>query len=182
VTARVYLALGANVGDREANLRMALRLLARACRITAVSSLYRSEAMVLEGSPPGPDYLNAVCEAETDLGPAALLRFVKEIEHEIGRRPSPRWSTRPIDIDIILYGDETVDTPDLRIPHSSMHERNFDLVPLAELAPGAAHPLAGRTAGELAEDVDLGGLEHVRGPEWASDLVAAPRDGADGAR
>jgi len=182
VTARVYLALGANVGDREANLRMALRLLSRRCRVTAVSSLYRSEAVVLEGSAPGPDYRNAVCEAETDLEPEALLRFVKEIEHEIGRRPAPRWSARPIDIDIILFDARVVDLPDLRVPHASMHERNFVLVPLAELAPGATHPLLGRSAGELAEDVDLAGLEHLRGPEWASDLVAAAPGGADGAR
>ena len=123
-----------------------------------------------------------MCEAETGLEPEPLLRFVKEVEHEIGRRPAPRWSARPIDIDIVLYDGRVVDTPGLRIPHASMHERNFVLVPLAELAPSAVHAPLGRTAGELAEDVDMDGLEHLRGPEWASDLLSPPAEEADGAR
>ena len=180
--ARVFLALGANAGDRERNLRMALRLLDRACRVVAVSSLYRSDALVPEGAPPGPDYLNAACEAETDLGPEALLRFVKEIEREIGRRPAPRWSARPIDIDILLYDEHVIETPELRVPHASMHERNFVLVPLAELAAGARHPLLKRTVGELAEDVDFGGLEHLAGPEWASEYGGAATGGEPDAR
>ena len=180
--ARVFLALGANVGDRERNLRMALRLLGRACRVAAVSSLYRSDAVVPEGAAPGPDYLNAVCEVETALEPEALLRFVKDLEHEIGRRPAPRWSARPIDIDILLYDARAVDAADLRIPHPLLHERNFVLVPLAELAPGARHPALGRAIGELAEDADLAGLEHLRGPEWASGGDASGEDARDAAR
>ncbi|MHB8377823.1 MAG: 2-amino-4-hydroxy-6-hydroxymethyldihydropteridine diphosphokinase [Dehalococcoidia bacterium] len=169
---RVFLGLGANVGNREANLRMALRLLAGACRVVAVSSLYRSAAVVPEGQPPGPDYLNAACEVETDLEPADLLRFAKQIEHDIGRRPAPRWAARPIDIDILLYAGRVVDTPELRVPHARLAERNFVLVPLAELAPEAVHPIAGRTVGELAEDIDVAGLEHLHGPEWATDGAA----------
>ena len=170
---RAFLGLGANVGNREANLRMALRMLEGACRVVAVSSLYRSVAVVPEGEPPGPDYLNAACEVETDLEPAELLRFVKQIEHDIGRRPAPRWSPRPIDIDILLYEAHVVDTTELRVPHPLLAERNFVLVPLAELAPEAAHPVIGRTIGELAEDIDFAGLEHLRGPEWAADGAEA---------
>ena len=164
---RVFLGLGANTGDREKQLRAALLLLAARCRIVAVSSLYRSAAVVPEGEAPGPDYLNAVCEIETDLAPAGLLAFAKEIEHAIGRRPSARWAARPIDIDLLLYGDEVIATPDLTLPHPRIAERNFVLVPLAELAPDAVVAGIGRTAAELAEDADFGGLEHVAGPEWA---------------
>ncbi len=166
--ARVFLGLGSNVGNRRENLRLALRWLEPQCHVIAVSSLYRSEAVVPEGAPPGPDYLNAACEVATDLLPHDLLCFVKEIEHAIGRRPAPRWSPRPIDIDILLYGDAVVDADDLAIPHPLLAGRNFVMAPLAELAPEAVHPVLGKAVGELAEDVDFAGLEHVAGPEWAS--------------
>lgn len=164
---RVFLGLGANIGDREEHLRTVLRRLGTRCRIVAVSSLYRSAAVVLEGEAPGPDYLNAVCEIETDLTPSELLALAKEIEHAIGRRPAARWAPRPIDIDILLYGDETIDTPELTVPHPRIAERNFVLVPLAELAPDAVLTALGRTAGALVEEADYGGLEHIAGPEWA---------------
>lgn len=163
----VYLGLGANIGNREENLRLALRWLSRRCRIVASSSLYRSEALVVEGAEPGPDYLNAACEVETDLAPHELLQFVKAVEYEIGRRPGGRWAPRVIDIDVLLYGDVIVASADLTVPHAMLSERNFVLIPLVELASGVAHPVAKRTIGELVEDLDLAGLEHVRGPEWA---------------
>jgi 2-amino-4-hydroxy-6-hydroxymethyldihydropteridine diphosphokinase len=165
---RAFLGLGANIGNREANLRLALRWLARECTVLAVSSLYRSGAVVSEGAPPGPDYLNAACEIETALGPEELLRFVKEIEYEVGRRPAERWAPRVIDIDILLYGDAVIATPALTVPHPLLAERNFVIVPLAELAPDAMHPVLRKTAGEVAEDVDLAGLEHLSGPGWAT--------------
>ncbi len=93
---------------------------------------------------------------------------MRDIEAAIGREPAPRWSARLIDIDILLYGDAVVPDDDLVIPHPSMMERHFVMVPLAEIAPEAVHPLLGKTIGELAEDVDVAGLEHVAGPEWAS--------------
>lgn len=159
--AHAFLALGANLGDREATLLAALEALRRRCDVVAVSSLYETEALVPEGEPPGPDYLNAVCEVSTDLRPHELLRFVKEIEHELGRRPGPRWSARPIDIDILLYDDVALETDDLIVPHPRMAERGFVLAPLAELDPGLMHPVLGLTVGELAEDVDFSGLRHV---------------------
>lgn len=165
---RVFLGLGANIGNREANLRLALTWLARGCTVVAVSSLYRSDAVVLEGAPPGPHYLNAACEIATDLAPRDLLHFVKEIEYEIGRRPAERWAPRVIDIDILLYGRAVIATPDLTIPHPRLAGRNFVLVPLAELAPELVHPLLGKTIGELTEDIDFGGLEHVAEPDWTT--------------
>jgi len=180
---RVFLGLGANVGDREEHLRAALRRLATRCRIVAVSSLYRSAAAVLEGEAPGPDYLNAVCEIETDLAPVELLALAKEIEHAIGRRPAARWAPRPIDVDLLLYGDETIDTPELTVPHPRIAERNFVVVPLAELAPDAVLTGLGRTAGEFAEDADFLGLEHVADPAWAGNLFSPSpldQDGAGG--
>jgi 2-amino-4-hydroxy-6-hydroxymethyldihydropteridine diphosphokinase len=167
---RVFLGLGANMGNREEHLRMALRLLATRCRIVAVSSLYRSTAAVLEGEAPGPEYLNAACAIETDLAPVELLVFAKEIEHAIGRRPAARWAPRPIDIDLLLYGDETIDMPQLTVPHPRIVERNFVVVPLAELAPDAALAGLGRTVGEFAEDADFDGLAHVADPAWTEGI------------
>ncbi len=165
----VYLALGANVGNRAANMRMALRLLEPSCHVTRVSSLYRSDAIVLEGAPPGPDYLNAACECETDLSPDELLAFAKRIEHAIGRRPAERWAPRVIDIDILLYANVVIDTPTLTIPHPRIAERNFVLAPLAELAADADHPKLSTTIAALAEAIDYAGLEHLQGPAWAID-------------
>jgi 2-amino-4-hydroxy-6-hydroxymethyldihydropteridine diphosphokinase len=169
---RVFLGLGANIGNREANMRLALRLLGRACTLVAVSSLYRSEAVVLAGAPPGPDYLNAACEVATELPTDELLRFVKGVEHEIGRRPAERWAPRVIDIDVLLYGDLAVETAELTVPHPLIAERNFVLVPLAELASDVLHPVLGRMIGELVDDIGFAGLEHLAGPEWVDGLAA----------
>lgn len=173
--ARALLGLGANLGDRRANMRDALRRLEPACRVVAVSSLYQSAALVPPGEPQGPDFLNAACEVETELTPQRLRALGKDIEAAIGREPAPRWAARVIDIDILLYGDAVVRDDDLVIPHASMMERHFVVVPLAEIAPDALHPVFGKAIGELAEDVDVAGLEHVEGPEWASG-GAAPAD------
>jgi 2-amino-4-hydroxy-6-hydroxymethyldihydropteridine diphosphokinase len=164
---RAHLGLGANLGDREQNLREALRWLGERCRVVAVSSLYESPALVPEGEPPGPEFLNAACEIETDLGAAELLRVVKEIERAIGRRPSKRWAARPIDIDILLYGDEVISTMELAVPHAAMHLRDFVLVPLAEIAPDVVHPVLRRTIGELVRVAGVEGVRRVAGPSWA---------------
>lgn len=165
---RAFLGLGANIGDREQNLLMALRLLAERARVVAVSSLYRSEAVVLEGTPSGPDYLNAACDVETALSPQELLAFVKEIEHTIGRRRAARWAPRPIDIDILLYDDVRIDATELVVPHPRICERNFVLVPLADIAPDVVHPVESKTIGNLAAGVGRNGLERVRGADWAA--------------
>lgn len=152
---RVYLGLGANIGNREANIRLALRWLAdEGCAVIAVSSMYRNPAMVPDGAEPGPDFFNAAAVVETDLAPHELLRKIKEIEYRIGRRPAERWAARPIDIDILLYGDDVIDTPELTVPHPGIAERPFVLKPLVEIAADAVHPKLGVTIGALASRID----------------------------
>jgi 2-amino-4-hydroxy-6-hydroxymethyldihydropteridine diphosphokinase len=143
----VFVALGANVGDREANLLAARRgLEARGFRITAMSSLYLTEPV---DAPPQEWFLNAVAGGETALSPEALLQACLDTEREGGRvREVPR-GPRTIDLDLLLYGDEVRDAPGLVLPHPRMHERRFVLVPLAEIAPTARHPVLGLTAAEM---------------------------------
>jgi len=143
----VFLAFGANVGDREANIIAARRgLEARGFRITALSSLYLTEPV---DAPPQEWFLNAVAGGETALSPEALLRACLDTERALGRvRDVPR-GPRTIDLDLLLYGDEVRDTPGLTLPHPRMHERRFVLVPLVEIAPGARHPVLGLTAAEM---------------------------------
>jgi len=144
---RVFVGLGANVGDREENLRRARRgLEARGLRITALSSLYHTEPV---DAPPQEWFLNAVAGGETVLSPEALLQACLETERALGRvRDVPR-GPRTIDLDLLLYGDAVRDGPGLVLPHPRLHERRFVLVPLAEIAPRARHPVLGLTAAEM---------------------------------
>lgn len=144
---RAYLGLGSNVGDREAHLQSAVDgLAARAGRIVALSPVYETEPV---GGPPQPDYLNAVVAVETLLTPRELLRVAKGLEAEAGREPpaggpgvsaeemaARRWGPRPLDVDVLMVGDERVDDPDLVVPHPRIHQRAFVLAPLADVAPG----------------------------------------------
>jgi len=150
----VYLAFGSNLGDRERNIAVALRRLEPLVRVEAVSSLYETDP-VPEGQPP---YLNACCRAVTGLQPRGLLRHAREIEREIGRRGGERWGPRPIDIDLLLYGDGVVDEEGLRVPHPELANRPFVLVPLAEVADGVIHPTLGRTIADLAREAERSGV------------------------
>jgi 2-amino-4-hydroxy-6-hydroxymethyldihydropteridine diphosphokinase len=155
----VYLGLGSNLGNRAANLRMALRYLPPLARIEEVSSLYETAPLGGEEQPP---FYNAVCRISTGLGPEALLRHLKQIEFAIGRRPGPRWGPRPIDLDILLCGDRVLAREGLVIPHPLLAERAFVLVPLAELAPDLRHPVLGKPVGELLSALDEAALSGVR--------------------
>jgi 2-amino-4-hydroxy-6-hydroxymethyldihydropteridine diphosphokinase len=140
---RAYVGLGANLGDREQNLRSALEALASVPRVqvVAVSSFRETEPV---GYTDQPRFLNAAARLETSLTPRELLDALLQIERSLGRtRTGPRYGPRTIDLDLLLYGDESVDEPGLRVPHPRLAERAFVLEPLAELDPSLVVPGSG---------------------------------------
>jgi len=145
-----YLCLGSNLGNRQENLDKALDLLSQRMQIRKVSSLYDTEPV---GNTEQPRFLNLVCQINTRLSPEELLTLAKGIELKMGRTPGKRNAPRIIDIDILLYGDSVVETEELEIPHPRIAERAFVLFPLAEIAPGAVHPVNGKTAKEMLNEV-----------------------------
>jgi 2-amino-4-hydroxy-6-hydroxymethyldihydropteridine diphosphokinase len=145
----VYLGLGSNLGNREENLDRALALLSERMRMGKVSSIYDTEPI---GNTSQPRFLNLACEVFTRLQPEGLLTLAKGIESKIGRQ-SRTGEPRPIDIDILLYGDTVVDTPELVIPHPKMTERSFVLVPLSEIAPDFIHPVTKKTIKEMNQAI-----------------------------
>lgn len=134
----VYIALGTNVGEREANLLQALQLLPESgVQIKRVSSIYETEPVdYLEQE----WFLNAVLEAQTELDALDLLSALRIIETRMGSKKAFAKGPRKIDLDILLYGNESIDTPELQVPHPRMLERKFVLIPLAEIAPNLRHP------------------------------------------
>lgn len=170
--ALVYLALGSNLGNREANLQMAIRAMTRLAGVIDASSLYETTPV----GPPQPSFYNAAVSIETGLQPLALLRFLKGIEEEIGRRPGGETNgPRPIDIDILLYGGEIIEGPTLTVPHPRMHDRPFVLNPLAEIAADVQHPVLGQTITELAASAGDEGVAMVAGRGWDG-VVGRPQE------
>ena len=151
--ARVFIGVGSNEGDRFASISTAVQVLGaqRGIRVMQMATITETEPV---GGPPQGPYLNTVVEAETSLGPFELLKILKAIEHQAGRVPSAeRWAPRPIDLDLLLYGEETIASPELSVPHPRMHERAFVLEPLAQLAPEFIHPTQRRTIASLRHDL-----------------------------
>ncbi len=150
--ATCYLGLGTNLGDRRANLTKALQHLGQVptVEIVKTSSIYETAPVGPQGQP---DFLNQVVQAEVTCSARRLLELVQGIEQDMGRVRRWRWGERIIDIDILLYGDETIDEPDLQIPHPQMLARQFVLVPLAEIAPDLILPDGGRAT----DAADAGG-------------------------
>lgn len=148
-TITVYLGLGSNLGDRQENLDRALDYLSQRLRLGKVSPVYDTEPL---GDTDQPHFLNMVCQVFTYLEPTALLTLVKGIEKKLGRT-GKSGAPRPIDIDILLFGEQVIDTPDLIIPHPKMTDRAFALIPLAEITPDLVHPVSGKTIKQLLQDM-----------------------------
>jgi 2-amino-4-hydroxy-6-hydroxymethyldihydropteridine diphosphokinase len=151
VAEKAFVALGGNVGDVLATFRRALLSLnAHDSQVLAVSSAYRTEALLLPGTTaPMADFWNAVCAVHTTLAPVALLERLQGLEAQAGRVRTSRWGPRCLDLDLLLFGQQTLATPVLTLPHPAMHERAFVLRPLTELEPGITVPPAGQTVGVL---------------------------------
>ena len=144
-----YVALGTNLGDRLLNLAEARRQLALLGTHRA-GPVLETPALLPRGDPtPQPRYLNSVDQLETSLEPLALFHELKRIERQMGRIVSTRWAPRIIDLDLILFGDEVLQTAELTVPHPSMHQRRFVLEPLVALSPDVRHPVLFQSAREL---------------------------------
>ena len=148
------------MGDRAENLRQALALLVRDVEISKQSSVWETEAYGVEDEQPR--YFNIVIEGKTSLTPHGLLTLAKSIERELGREEDSHNKPRPIDVDILIYGEEIHDTPDLTIPHPRMHERAFVLAPFSEIAFTVTHPKLGKAIADLEDE--LGFYLHICWP------------------
>jgi len=162
--APVHVGLGANLGDPERTLAAAAEEIARLpdVAIRGRSSLYATAPV----GPSQPEYRNAVVSLLTRLPPAALLAALLDIERTHGRVRTERWGPRVLDLDILLWGDRVVDAPGLHVPHPELHRRRFALEPLAELDPGARHPVLQKTVAELLADVRDQPVHRLRSSLW----------------
>ena len=151
----VLLGLGSNQGDRPAVLAAALEALGALLTQMRASAMYETAPMYVTAQPA---FLNAVVSGVTALPPLELLTAVKAVEQRLGRTPTIRFGPRVIDIDILFYGEQTLDRPDLQVPHPAMAERAFVLIPAQEVAAAWRHPTTGLTVAEMRAKVDSGGV------------------------
>lgn len=146
----IYLLLGTNLGSRLQNLREAKRQInIQIGKVVKESFIYETEPW---GVSDQPQYLNEVVEISTSLKPTEILRRVLLIEKGLGRIRQEKWGARIVDIDLLFYNDETINTTALQVPHPRLHERNFTLIPLAEIAPDFIHPVFQKSIQALLEE------------------------------
>lgn len=146
-----YLLLGSNLGDSKQYISDALIMIAsKVGRLDTASSLFQTESW---GNPDQPDFINQVICVHTDLEPSELLKTILMIESELGRERLEKWGSRTIDIDILLFDNQVINTPKLVIPHPRMHERRFTLEPLNEIASHIKHPILNKSIGELLDEL-----------------------------
>jgi len=152
----VYLSLGTNIGNRASNLKWALSLLPPQMTVKAKSKVYETPPW---GYTDQDNFLNQAVEATTYLEPKPLLKHIKRLETAMGREASFRYGPRLIDIDILFYDDEIIETPSVVIPHPHLHERGFVLLPLMDIAPDLIHPVQQKSIREMAAFCDTNGIE-----------------------
>src|ERR1700726_4385823 len=148
-----YLSLGSNMGDRETHLDQAIARLQSEGRVVSVSSFYETEPVEFTDQA---WFLNCALTLETTRTPRQLMSDILTIEEEMGRQRIQKKGPRIIDIDVLLFSDEVIDSPDLTVPHPAMQRRRFVLEPLAEIAPEARHPVLKKTIRELLDALPAG--------------------------
>jgi len=152
----VYISLGTNLGNRAVNLKQAIASLPPQMTIKAKSKVYETPPW---GYTDQDQFLNQVVEVTTYLEPEPLLKHIKRLEVAMGRKASFRYGPRLIDIDILFYDDEILETPSLVIPHPNLHERGFVLMPMMDIAPDHVHPVLKKKVREMIGLCDLGGIK-----------------------